>query len=163
MSNYWDLYCLDCESDGGWHWNYGDEQLAAIWRQADLLAPLARFDAADLEVRVGCPEHGGGMASVQWLAEHISHRVIVRSEYDYLASDCAKYVVQDFGTCLRRKGHDGECSVERDYDPCETGSPKGDWTPHSSKCAIWRRARRASGDPVRGEEDCLDPECLWAK
>ena len=120
MSNYWDLYCLDCDAGGGWHWNHGSEQLAAIWQQADLLAPLARFTATDLEIRIGMAESGGYMESVEWLATHLPHRVVVRSEYGYLSTDCNGYspLVR---TCLRRRGHEGEHAPDRDYDPCVIG------------------------------------------
>lgn len=83
MSTYYDIKCLDCGEEAGWHWNHGEEQLAEILACKEMIAaaaPMVR--SVDVtELRIGHPEWGGGCSSVEFIADHLTHNLAVVSEY----------------------------------------------------------------------------------
>lgn len=119
MSNYWHYRCLDCNVSHG-HFNRGADRLVEIWR--DLGPALATLERAG-GVEQMIIEYGSELEP-QFFRSHEGHRVIVESEYGYALDDCGDRFKCDAcdtaHTCHRKKGHDGEHSVDRDYDPQST-------------------------------------------
>ena len=122
MSNNHDLFCIDCDEYGGWHWNHGGADLAEIWSQRAHIAALApALDAVQIEIKIGWAESGGHHDSVRFIAKHLTHNVQVINEYGAIREDCDERFSCDdcraSGTCRRKKGHDGKHGRERDYTP----------------------------------------------
>lgn len=125
MSTYWDIVCLDCEIDGknesaGWHWNHGEQELAAILAQKDKIAAAwPMFEVVGgTDLRIGFPESGGSVEAVRFFAMHHQHRLAVMNEYGDVLDECLhRWNCGDCNhglVCHRPKGHDGAHDTRRD-------------------------------------------------
>lgn len=87
MSNYWDLYCRDCKSNCGFHWNHGEESLKKVWNGSKaFIRGLTSIQemGIDLEVRFVGPEtHPHFSTFYEWVEFHRDHIVVIKSEYGY--------------------------------------------------------------------------------
>jgi hypothetical protein len=118
MSRYWDVHCIDCDSDLGLD-DTGLVEAKDTLKAAEVIAVFAEsvdrldLEYVDFEVRSDFrsrPDSG-------WLRKHRGpgHRLIVRDEYGYFLGECGKTrsPAHKNGTwsCRHLEGHKGECST----------------------------------------------------
>lgn len=87
MSTDWDLHCVTCNEDLGLGWNHGTKELRQLWQAAPRLIELLPIGDLIQELEIG--SYLGNPAKfghVQWMAEHLRHEVVLKSEYDSIAT-----------------------------------------------------------------------------
>ncbi len=120
MSNYWDLWCLDCDERHGFdNLNRENKKLAALSRHAQAIAtllPLHNEPDVDLEVHA---RYSDARIDIPWFAKHAGHRLAPKDEYGRQQDECGEYF-SDCAcghrgkTCARPYKHDGSHSTDRD-------------------------------------------------
>jgi hypothetical protein len=116
MSNYFSLVCIDCDDEMCFDLNHGDVVLTELaakgpWAASQKEA-LDRFDFA----RADYQDVRGSLCRVDmhWLCTHGNHRLAVRSEYGYFATQCGEWKLAskrapgESPWCVADKGHVGD-------------------------------------------------------
>lgn len=84
MSNYWELYCRDCDSEHTFtNSNHCDKEIAALIKHADAIATMA---GTGIELKCDL-----GQLDADWFLRHLGHNLIPRDEYGSLMGSCGKY------------------------------------------------------------------------
>ena len=118
MSEYWRLYCVDCNDDlDALDLNHGAEELARLWEARAGIVAAAKFEKdnlpACLEIKI---ERLGEKFPAWFFVLHENHNVRVKSEYGSLWGECAKFIrckcCGSTVSCNHPTGHDGECGRE---------------------------------------------------
>lgn len=115
MSNYWELYCIDCKKCLDLEWNHGGELLTKFINQngPKLVAQLNAIDLGmyHLETRFDCGPTQN-VCLIHWCLEHCDHEIVARDEYGSLFSECAKVFscqhCKGNLTCKLEKNHQGD-------------------------------------------------------
>ncbi len=122
MSNYWDLWCLDCDERHGFdNMNRQNKNLAALAKHAAALAallPLSEMQEVDLLVQ---STYSGGHVNLRWFAKHAGHRLAAKDECGREEDSCYEWFkCPACGTqksCALLKGHPGEHAEKRPLEP----------------------------------------------
>jgi hypothetical protein len=113
MSNNWDVYCLDCESEHGFDGMNGLESLMhQIIADAPVCAELSkiarRLNLVEVQAKAGWND---GRVRLDWFEKHAAHRLIPRDEYGRFSGECGeRFTCGECGDefwCHAPKGHAG--------------------------------------------------------
>lgn len=133
MSNYYDFKCLDCDTHGPFdNANRGHRQLLSVLK---LRPELEALGLADQRLRKSEPdgwyesrEYGDSVPSVAvFLAQHVGHVVVVKSEYGHDAFfGCEKLVDENYRYEAKERENRVDCRLDANHEgPCSRTRPDG--------------------------------------
>jgi hypothetical protein len=120
MSQYWNLYCITCDTNSFANWNYGETYLARLLKDEPAkraLVAVAEWRRSNSPTRdVLCVEYAAcGLESPydigNFLIDHYGHDVTIRNEYGAFSGRCSQYykcICGSIKPCNLIPGHDGD-------------------------------------------------------